>query len=105
MVMVFDNFGISAAGVILIAYMSTLTSLGYTASQYALLSSVYSIAGKFLKGFSGVVVDGLQAHGFSPMQSYALFFVGAGLAAVPALLLCVLLGLTVKRSAAAPRHA
>jgi PAT family beta-lactamase induction signal transducer AmpG len=105
MVMVFDNFGISAAGVILIAYMSTLTSLGYTASQYALLSSVYSIAGKFLKGFSGVVVDGLQAHGFSPMQSYALFFVGAGLAALPALVLCVLLGLTVRRSAAAPRHA
>ncbi|MEI9891069.1 MAG: hypothetical protein WDN45_11315 [Caulobacteraceae bacterium] len=35
--------------------MSTLTSLGYTASQYALLSSVYSIAGKFLKGISGVV--------------------------------------------------
>ena len=33
MVMVFDNFGVSAAGVILIAYMSTLTSLGYTASQ------------------------------------------------------------------------
>jgi PAT family beta-lactamase induction signal transducer AmpG len=101
MVMVFDNFGISAAGVILIAYMSTLTSLGYTASQYALLSSVYSIAGKFLKGFSGLVVDSLQAHGFSPMQSYALFFVGAGLAALPALALCVVLGLTVRRSAPA----
>jgi PAT family beta-lactamase induction signal transducer AmpG len=104
MVMVFDNFGISAAGVTLIAYMSTLTSLGYTASQYALLSSVYSIAGKFLKGFSGLVVDSLQAHGFSPMQSYALFFIGAGLAAIPALVLCVLLGLTVKRSAAAPQR-
>jgi len=101
LVMVFDNFGISAAGVILIAYMSTLTSLGYTASQYALLSSVYSIAGKFLKGFSGLVVDSLQAHGFSPMQSYALFFVGAGLAALPALALCVVLGLTVRRSAPA----
>jgi PAT family beta-lactamase induction signal transducer AmpG len=99
-VMVFDNFGISAAGVILIAYMSTLTSLGYTASQYALLSSVYSIAGKFLKGFSGAVVDGLHAHGFSPMQSYALFFVGAGVAALPAILLCVLLAMAVKRKPA-----
>jgi PAT family beta-lactamase induction signal transducer AmpG len=105
MVMVFDNVGISAAGTILIAYMSTLTSLGYTASQYALLSSVYSIAGKFLKGFSGLVVDSLQAHGLSPMQSYAMFFVGAGLAAIPALALCVLLGLTVRRSSAAPQHA
>ncbi len=99
MVMVFDNVGISAAGTILIAYMSTLTSPGYTASQYALLTSVYSIAGKFLKGFSGLVVDSLNAHGFSPMQSYALFFVGAGLAALPALALCLLLGLTVRRSA------
>jgi PAT family beta-lactamase induction signal transducer AmpG len=101
-VMVFDNVGISAAGTILIAYMSTLTSLGYTASQYALLSSVYSIAGKFLKGFSGLVVDSLQAHGFSPMQSYALFFIGAGLAAAPSLALCVWLGLTVRRSAPQP---
>jgi PAT family beta-lactamase induction signal transducer AmpG len=105
LVMVFDNVGISAAGTILIAYMSTLTSLGYTASQYALLSSVYSIAGKFLKGFSGLVVDSLNAHGFSPMQSYAMFFVGAGLAAIPALALCVVLGLTVRRSSAAPQHA
>ena len=100
LVMVFDNVGISAAGTILIAYMSTLTSIGYTASQYALLSSVYSIAGKFLKGFSGLVVDSLHAHGFSPMQSYALFFVGAGLAAIPSLLLCVLLGVLVKPKAA-----
>jgi hypothetical protein len=49
-----------------------------------------------------VVEDGLNAHGFSPMQSYALFFMGAGLAAIPALALCVLLGLAVRRSAAAP---
>jgi PAT family beta-lactamase induction signal transducer AmpG len=82
--------------------MSTLTSLGYTASQYALLSSVYSIAGKFLKGFSGAVVDGLQAHGFSPMQSYTMFFLGAGLAALPSLALCVLLGWTIRRSRPTP---
>lgn len=97
MVMVFDNFGVSAAGVILIAYMSTLTSLGYTASQYALLSSAYSVAGKFLKGFSGVVVDGLQGHGFSPMQSYGLFFLGAGLASIPSILLCLWLAATARR--------
>ncbi|HEY4028711.1 MAG TPA: MFS transporter [Caulobacteraceae bacterium] len=97
MVMIFDNFGVSAAGVILIAYMSSLTSLGYTASQYALLSSVYSLAGKFLKGFSGLVVDGLHAHGFSPMQAYGLFFIGAGLAALPAILLCLLLAALAAR--------
>src|SRR6201997_4038984 len=39
LVMAADNFGISFAGVALVAYMSSLTNLGYTATQYALLSS------------------------------------------------------------------
>src|SRR5262249_27997182 len=46
LVMVGDNFGISFAGVALVAYMSSLTSLGYTATQYALLSSTYAWLGK-----------------------------------------------------------
>ena len=100
-VMVFDNLGVSAAGVILISYMSTLTSLGYTASQYALLSSVYSIAGKFLKGFSGAVVEGLQAQGHSLMNSYALFFIGAGAAGIPSIILCLVLAALVRRKAPA----
>ena len=75
-VMTFDNFGVSVAGVALVTYMSSLTSLGYTATQYALLSSAYAIVGKFLKGFSGAVVDGLQAQGHTLMDSYAIFFVG-----------------------------
>ncbi len=99
-VMLFDNFGVTAAGVTLIAYMSTLTSLGYTASQYALLSSVYSIAGKFLKGFSGTVVEGLQTQGHSLMQSYALFFMGAGAAAIPSILLALLLAAIARRKTA-----
>ncbi|HEY4592583.1 MAG TPA: MFS transporter, partial [Thermoanaerobaculia bacterium] len=91
-VMVLDNFGVSAAGVALVTYMSSLTSLGYTATQYALLSSAYAIVGKFLKGFSGAVVDGLHAQGYTLMESYALFFVGAGAIGLPALLLCLWLG-------------
>jgi PAT family beta-lactamase induction signal transducer AmpG len=87
-VMVFDNFGVSAAGVALVTYMSGLTTLGYTATQYALLSSTYAIVGKFLKGFSGAVVESLQAHGHSLMESYAMFFVGAGAIGLPAVLLC-----------------
>lgn len=85
-----DNFCYAFAGVALVAYMSSLTSLGYTATQYALLSSVYTLFGKFLKGFSGAVVDGLnQTH--TLMQSYAIFYVGAGLIAAPALILCFVL--------------
>ena len=55
-----DNFCYAFAGVALVTYMSSLTSLGYTATQYALLSSTYTLFGKFLKGFSGAVVDGLN---------------------------------------------
>jgi PAT family beta-lactamase induction signal transducer AmpG len=56
-VMAADNFGIGFAGVALVTYMSSLTSLGYTATQYALLSSAYTYVGKFGKGFSGVMVE------------------------------------------------
>jgi PAT family beta-lactamase induction signal transducer AmpG len=98
-VMTMDNFGVSVAGVALVTYMSSLTSLGYTASQYALLSSTYAMVGKFLKGFSGVVVEGLQAQGHSLMQAYALFFIGAGALGLPAILLCLVLARAARRRA------
>ena len=89
-IMAFDDFSISVAGVTLVAYMSSLTSLGYTATQYALLSSTYAWAGKVLKGFSGAVVEGLSSH-FGLMSAYALFFLGCGAIAVPSLALFWLL--------------
>jgi MFS transporter, PAT family, beta-lactamase induction signal transducer AmpG len=89
-VMAADNFGVSFAGVALVTYMSSLTSLGYTATQYALLSSAYTYVGKFAKGFSGVIVEQL-ASGRTLMEGYALFFIGAGLFGIPALILCLLL--------------
>jgi PAT family beta-lactamase induction signal transducer AmpG len=85
-VMVLDNFSIGLAGVTLVAYMSSLTSLGYTATQYALLSSTYAWAGKLLKGFSGAAAEGLSSQ-FGLMNAYALFFIGCGALGVPALLL------------------
>jgi PAT family beta-lactamase induction signal transducer AmpG len=85
-----DNFGIGFAGVALVTYMSSLTSLGYTATQYALLSSAYTYIGKFAKGFSGLMVERLSA-GRPLLEAYGLFFVGAGLLGVPALILCVVL--------------
>ena len=100
--MALDDFGISVAGVTLVAYMSSLTSLGYTATQYALLSSTYALAGKFLKGFSGAVVEGMTPH-FGLMGAYALFFIGCGAIGVPSLLLFALL--ERRRRAAAPEVA
>jgi PAT family beta-lactamase induction signal transducer AmpG len=85
-VMGLDNFAIALAGVTLVAYMSSLTSLGYTATQYALLSSTYAWAGKLLKGFSGLAVETMTPH-VGLMNAYVLFFIGCGLIGVPALLL------------------
>src|SRR5262249_10267692 len=83
LVMVGDNFSLSFAGVALIAYMSSLTSLGYTATQYALLSSTYAWLGKILKGFSGAAVESLSAtHGL--IHGYGIFFIVCGLTGVPA---------------------
>jgi PAT family beta-lactamase induction signal transducer AmpG len=89
-VMALDNFSIGLAGVTLVAYMSSLTSLGYTATQYAFLSSAYTWAGKFLKGFSGALVEAMAPH-LGLMNAYAAFFIGCGLIGVPALILFTLL--------------
>lgn len=94
-----DNFGASFAGVALVTYMSTLTTKGYTATQYALLSSAYTYVGKFAKGFSGVMVESL-ASGRTLLEGYALFFIGAGLLGIPALILCWLLARTERRRTA-----
>ena len=80
-----DGFTMAFAGVVLISYMSTLTSLGYTATQYALLSSAWAITGKFLKGFSGAWVQGLAHGGRDLLHAYALFYLYAAAVGVPAL--------------------
>jgi len=105
-VMAGDNFSTAFAGVALVTYMSSLTSLGYTATQYALLSSAYTWAGKFLKGFSGSIVESLSAsHGL--MGAYAIFFIGAGAIGVPAIILFLILDRHQRhaRLAPAPRAA
>ena len=93
-----DNFGIGFAGVALVTYMSSLTSLGYTATQYALLSSAYTYVGKFAKGFSGVMVERL-AVGRPLLEAYGLFFICAGLLGVPALILCIVLARATRGAA------
>jgi MFS transporter, PAT family, beta-lactamase induction signal transducer AmpG len=85
-----DNFGVAFAVVALVTYMSSLTSIGYTGTQYALLSSAFAYIGKFAKGFSGVMVEHLSV-GRTLLQGYGLFFIGAGLLGVPALILCIVL--------------
>jgi PAT family beta-lactamase induction signal transducer AmpG len=98
-VMTLDAFAQAFAGVALVTYMSSLTSLGYTATQYALLSSTYAMLGKFLKGFSGAAVDALTpSHGL--LGAYAIAFVGTALTAIPPLVLILLLWRLQRRARA-----
>jgi len=90
-VMGLDDFSIGFAGIMLVTYMSSLTNIGYTATQYALLSSTYAWPGKVLKGFSGAAVDSLTGS-FGLMHAYAIFFVAAGLIGIPAIVLFLWLG-------------
>jgi PAT family beta-lactamase induction signal transducer AmpG len=89
-VMSLDAFAQAFAGVALVTYMSSLTSLGYTATQYAMLSSTYAVLGKLLKGFSGVAVDTLTPT-YGLLGAYATAFIATGLTAIPPLLLILLL--------------
>jgi PAT family beta-lactamase induction signal transducer AmpG len=89
-IMGFDSATMAFSGVALVAYMSTLTSLGYTATQYALLTSALTWTGKTLKGFSGAMVEGLS-HGRGLLEAYRLFYLLAAAVGVPAILLCVIL--------------
>ncbi|GGM78718.1 MFS transporter [Shewanella xiamenensis] len=73
-----DNFSAGIATAAFIAYLSSLTSSGYSATQYALLSSIMLLFPKFIAGFSGAYVD---AYG------YVNFFVAASVIGFPVLLL------------------
>ena len=77
-----DNLSGGLANVVFIAFLSSLVNRQYTATQYALFSSLMTLLGKFIGGYAGVVVD---AAGF---QS---FFVYAAVLGVPAILLVMLL--------------
>ena len=73
-----DNLALSVQGVTLIAFLSSLTSARYTATQYALFSSFYALPGKSLEGTSGFVVDRI---------GYPAFFLYTASLSIPALIL------------------
>ena len=60
-----DNIVSGFAGTCLIAYMSSLTSVGFTATQYALFSSLYSLPGKLVASQSGRIVESGGPRGAS----------------------------------------
>jgi PAT family beta-lactamase induction signal transducer AmpG len=77
-----DNLSGGLAGSVFIAYLSGLANRAYTATQYALFSSIMLLPAKFLGGFSGDVVDA---------TSYVFFFSYAAVLGLPAILLALYL--------------
>ena len=77
-----DNLSGGMAGSAFSAYLSGLTNKAYTATQYALFSSLMLLPAKFIGGFSGDVVD---ANG------YVFFFVYTAMLGIPAILLILYL--------------
>lgn len=75
-----DNFTMGFAGTVFIAYLSSLTNLSFTATQYALLSSASTFFGKFTAGYSGNVQE---------MIGWTGFFLYAAAVGLPAILLSV----------------
>jgi PAT family beta-lactamase induction signal transducer AmpG len=87
-----DNLSAGIASAAFIAYLSSLTNVAYSATQYALFSSVMLLLPKFVAGFSGAFVD---AHG------YVAFFHSTALLGVPVLALVWLAGRTQRTRAPA----
>ncbi len=77
-----DNLSGGIATSVFIAYLSSLTNTAYTATQYALFSSLMTLPAQLLGGFSGVVVDS---------YGYTVFFIYASAVGLPAIVLVLLL--------------
>jgi len=73
-----DNLASGIASAAFIAYLSSLTNINYSATQYALLSSMMLLLPKFLAGYSGRYVDAF---------GYQNFFIATALLGLPVLLL------------------
>lgn len=76
-----DNLAGGIASAAFIAYLSSLTNVQYSATQYALFSSMMLLLPKWLAGFSGQFVDA---------QGYSAFFTGTALLGLPVLFLVAL---------------
>ncbi len=75
----FENFASGIGGVTVVAYLSALCSLRFTASQYALLSALASIAGRFITGTTvGTLIEAV---------GYVTFYLLTTLVAVPGVIL------------------
>lgn len=76
-----DNLSGGFSNTAFIAYLSGLTNRAYTATQFALFSSLMTLPGKFLSGFSGIIVEAYDYH---------YFFIYSASMGIPAIILAVI---------------
>jgi len=84
---VLDNLASGLAGAAFIAFLSSLTSVSFTAVQYAIFSSLMTLTPKLLGGYSGTIVSNI---------GYPNFFLMTTLIGIPILILVVWVGKLLK---------
>ena len=88
----FDNFAQGFGGTVFIAYLSSLTNMSFTATQYALFSSLSVFFGKLIAGYSGEVQEAL---------GYVGFFIYAAAMGIPSIILSIIV---VRRGKVSGNH-
>ena len=88
-----DNLSAGIASSAFVAYLSGLTNVAYSATQYALFSSVMLLLPKYIAGWSGWAVDSF---------GYVDFFIGTALLGLPVLLLVWLVARVQRAAPTAP---
>lgn len=76
-----DNFALGFGSTIMIAFMSSLINVSFTATQYALLSSISTFFGKFFAGYSGDIQE---------VVGWFSFFLYAAATGIPAIALAAI---------------
>jgi PAT family beta-lactamase induction signal transducer AmpG len=67
----FENFASGMGGVTVVAYLSALCNLRFTATQYALLSALASIAGRFITGTTvGALIESIGYVNFYVLTTF-----------------------------------
>lgn len=93
MALLADNLCQGVAGVVFVAFASSLTDRNFTATQFALLVSLANLPGKFVGGASGYIVEA---------SSYSAFFIMSTLTVIPTLLLLAWLWPRIRERATSP---
>ena len=90
-----DNLAAGLAGAAFIAFLSSLTSVSFTAVQYAIFSSLMTLTPKILGGYSGTIVNSI---------GYPYFFLMTTLLGIPILILVVWVAKLLKQHQNSSTH-